>query len=61
MTAACPVCGRPVEAKYRPFCSARCADADLERWLTGRYAIPAAEGDEEDLDSGGDLPPDPGR
>jgi hypothetical protein len=34
-------------AEYRPFCSARCADVDLHRWLTGRYAVPAAE-DAED-------------
>jgi len=49
MTApACPVCGKPAEADYRPFCSRRCADVDLQRWLSGRYAIPAKEGDEED-------------
>ena len=39
----CPICGKPVEAEYRPFCSRRCADVDLQRWLTGRYAVPAAE------------------
>jgi endogenous inhibitor of DNA gyrase (YacG/DUF329 family) len=32
----------------RPFCSARCKDIDLNRWLSGAYAIPAAEADEED-------------
>ncbi|HRJ68411.1 MAG TPA: DNA gyrase inhibitor YacG [Beijerinckiaceae bacterium] len=42
----CPVCGkRPVD-RYRPFCSARCADVDLGRWLAGAYAIPAEEEDE---------------
>ena len=47
--AACPLCGKPQEAAYRPFCSRRCADVDLHRWLAGRYAIPAAaEDDEED-------------
>jgi len=45
---ACPVCGKPAEADYRPFCSRRCANVDLQRWLSGRYAIPAKEGDEED-------------
>jgi uncharacterized protein len=48
MTPSCPMCGKPVEAKFRPFCSSRCADLDLHRWLSGRYAIPAKEGDEED-------------
>jgi len=44
----CPVCKKPTEADYRPFCSRRCADVDLNRWMSGRYAIPASEGDEED-------------
>jgi endogenous inhibitor of DNA gyrase (YacG/DUF329 family) len=44
------MCGKPAEAKSRPFCSSRCADLDLHRWLSGRYAIPAKEGDEEDED-----------
>ena len=38
----CPICGRPSEHKYRPFCSRRCADVDLARWLRGAYAIPSA-------------------
>lgn len=37
----CPICGKaPVEA-YRPFCSKRCADVDLGRWLNGAYTIEA--------------------
>jgi endogenous inhibitor of DNA gyrase (YacG/DUF329 family) len=48
----CPICNRPAIAEFRPFCSRRCADADLSRWLTGDYRIPgpAAEEplDEED-------------
>ena len=45
----CPICRRPVVAAYRPFCSKRCADVDLGRWLTGAYAIPAEEaGEAED-------------
>jgi endogenous inhibitor of DNA gyrase (YacG/DUF329 family) len=40
---ACPICGRPRAEKYKPFCSARCADVDLYRWLNGKYAIPASE------------------
>jgi uncharacterized protein len=47
-TRACPICRRPsVRAAY-PFCSRRCADIDLNRWLSGAYAIPAAEEDEPD-------------
>jgi endogenous inhibitor of DNA gyrase (YacG/DUF329 family) len=44
----CPICSRAADTKYRPFCSRRCADVDLNRWLTGVYAIPVAEEDEED-------------
>jgi endogenous inhibitor of DNA gyrase (YacG/DUF329 family) len=36
----CPICGRPSRADYRPFCSRRCADVDLSRWLRGTYTIP---------------------
>ncbi len=39
---ACPICAMAAKAAYRPFCSARCAEVDLGRWLTGRYRIPAA-------------------
>ena len=39
----CPVCGRPRDAHYAPFCSKRCADADLHRWLKGDYVIPGGE------------------
>ena len=44
-TARCAVCGKPAEPQYRPFCSRRCADVDLQRWLTGRYAVPVVEDD----------------
>jgi endogenous inhibitor of DNA gyrase (YacG/DUF329 family) len=39
----CPLCGKPSHQKYHPFCSARCADVDLNRWLVGNYAVPAEE------------------
>ena len=42
---ACPTCGKPATARNRPFCSKRCADVDLQRWLTGVYVIPAVETD----------------
>jgi len=41
----CPTCGKPAEEGFRPFCSKRCADIDLGRWLKGGYAIPGAPGD----------------
>jgi endogenous inhibitor of DNA gyrase (YacG/DUF329 family) len=37
----CPICHKVADPKYRPFCSRRCADVDLGKWLTGAYAIPA--------------------
>lgn len=39
----CPVCSKARTKKYRPFCSKRCADADLGRWFTGAYAVPTEE------------------
>jgi endogenous inhibitor of DNA gyrase (YacG/DUF329 family) len=54
----CPICGKETEAKYRPFCSRRCADIDLGRWLTGGYAIPV-EDDEAPDDPEAPPPPRP--
>jgi endogenous inhibitor of DNA gyrase (YacG/DUF329 family) len=45
---ACPICGKPAAREFRPFCSRRCADVDLNRWLSGVYAVPAKEDEEED-------------
>jgi uncharacterized protein len=45
--AKCPICGKPAELKFRPFCSRRCADVDLNRWLKGVYAVPAREDEDE--------------
>jgi uncharacterized protein len=39
----CAICGQPALAAYKPFCSKRCADVDLSRWLKGTYAIPVTE------------------
>ena len=44
----CPICRKPVAAEFRPFCSRRCADVDLNRWLSGVYAVPVTEEEEED-------------
>ena len=38
----CPICRKPQVEEHRPFCSKRCADVDLGRWLEGRYAVPGA-------------------
>jgi hypothetical protein len=40
---ACPICSKPASASYRPFCSRRCADVDLARWLNGSYAVPSED------------------
>jgi len=42
----CPICGKPTEQRFRPFCSGRCANVDLNRWLGGRYAVPVVEEDQ---------------
>ena len=44
----CPICARESDAKYRPFCSRRCADVDLARWLNGSYVIPGDALEEDD-------------
>ena len=65
-TTTCPICGKPLSGKplggrplsgepqdhdYSPFCSKRCADIDLSRWLGGRYAIPGAPAGKAETDS----------
>ena len=50
----CPVCGKPSVVAFRPFCSKRCADVDLQRWLSGRYAIPLADEEAEPADESED-------
>lgn len=44
----CPSCGKPARGPDRPFCSARCRQLDLGRWLDGSYRIPSEEEPEED-------------
>lgn len=44
----CVICGKPSVQKYSPFCSRRCADVDLHRWLAGVYRIPGKADDDED-------------
>ncbi|OIQ36130.1 MAG: DNA gyrase inhibitor YacG [Roseobacter sp. MedPE-SW] len=45
----CPICGAETEKAHRPFCSKRCADLDLAKWLNGSYAIPSD--DPEDIEN----------
>ncbi len=43
ITKGCPMCGKPAVQRFKPFCSARCADADLGAWLTEGYRVPGEE------------------
>ncbi len=45
---ACPICSKETVHDYRPFCSRRCADVDLARWLNESYAVPS--NDPEDVE-----------
>lgn len=49
----CPICNKPTDKAYRPFCSKRCADVDLAKWLGEGYAIPSD--DPEDIDKAADA------
>lgn len=50
----CPVCKKPTSDVHKPFCSGRCRDVDLAKWLRGDYAIPGRDGEAAD-----DVPPSP--
>jgi len=39
----CPICKSGATQAYRPFCSKRCADVDLGKWMTGAYALPSED------------------
>jgi uncharacterized protein len=58
----CPICHKPADPAYRPFCSRRCADVDLGRWLTGSYVVPGPPAGEAGSGPGsrdaGDREPD---
>ena len=43
----CPICGDAGTERFRPFCSKRCADLDLSKWLGGGYSVPVVELDEK--------------
>lgn len=57
-TGACPICGKPRDSKLRPFCSKRCKDLDLARWLAGEYAIPGAPNSEANEPTSPEEDPD---
>ena len=44
----CPICQKPTDKQFRPFCSSRCADIDLGKWMRGDYAVPSR--DPEDIE-----------
>ena len=44
----CPICGKPATPASKPFCSERCRDVDLNRWLSNSYAIPGRKDEDED-------------
>ncbi len=46
----CPQCGKPMVIKFRPFCSQRCAQLDLSKWLNEEYRVPVVETDDYDED-----------
>jgi uncharacterized protein len=46
--ARCPICSKPAMEQFRPFCSRRCADVDLNRWLSGAYVVPTTPEEDED-------------
>lgn len=52
--AGCPTCGRPRSNDYAPFCSRRCREIDLGRWLREEYRVPAVEQDDSLTDGDGD-------
>lgn len=49
----CPECGKPSARETYPFCSTRCKDRDLARWLSGAYVIPGEPADPQGNDRGG--------
>ncbi len=60
-TLCCPICGKRFDAKESPaspFCSQRCRDIDLGRWLAEKYTVPESP---EEPDSSQPPPNSPGR
>lgn len=53
----CPICGAPTSRAFRPFCSKRCQQIDLGRWMTGGYAIPVLDEEPAKPEDEADPPP----
>ena len=51
----CPICGKPATARHQPFCSPRCADIDLGRWLKDIYRVPTNEAPSDEEGGGGEA------
>ncbi|HLY56891.1 MAG TPA: DNA gyrase inhibitor YacG [Stellaceae bacterium] len=49
----CPICGKPTTTRYKPFCSPRCVQLDLGRWLDGSYRVETDESSEDQPDAAG--------
>ena len=56
----CPQCAKPVAADFAPFCSRRCQQVDLGRWLAGAYVIPGRPDENAAQTEGDEAAPDPG-
>lgn len=54
----CPICGKSADDRVKPFCSKRCADIDLGRWLKGGYAIPGPPADPSSPSTPSEKDPD---
>ena len=54
----CPICGKPAAEKFRPFCGKRCADVDLNRWLSNVYVVPASAADADEDEKPSATPAD---
>jgi endogenous inhibitor of DNA gyrase (YacG/DUF329 family) len=57
-TPKCPTCGRPPQPATKPFCSKRCHEVDLSRWLHGVYRVPVTEDEDEDGTKDSGPPPE---
>ncbi len=53
----CPICSKPTVEQFRPFCSRRCTDVDLNRWLSGVYVVPVEAAEDEDGQAEQEQPP----
>ena len=47
----CPICKKPAKPRAEnaafPFCSARCKQVELGKWLNEEYRVPVEEDDED--------------